>query len=288
MDINTIYEGDALRVLCTLPSSSVHCVVTSPPYWRLRDYNNPEQLGQEVDPFEYVRNLVRVFREVRRVLAPTGTCWLNLGDCYAGKAYGTIKANDLVGAPWMAAFALRDDGWYLRTDVVWAKSNVMPEPVKNRMVRNHEFLFLLTKRSKGYQYDVKAAQEPLAPGSAGRYKYAFGGKKNEELRDTVKPTAIVGHREVPAGRNRRTVWTTTVGRTKDAHFAVMSEAVVEPCILLGSKTGDVVLDPFMGSGTTARVARRLGRSYVGIEMNPDYVAMANASLGVNERAEIAV
>ena len=307
-----ILEGDALTLLREMPAGSVRCCVTSPPYWGLRDYGHAGQIGLERTPEEYVARLVEVFREVRRVLADDGTLWLNLGDSYAsngpgswgssdkstlttasrkgawapGKTVGTtpvrdcsgLKPKDLCGIPWRVAFALQADGWYLRSDIIWAKPNPMPESVTDRPTKAHEYLFLLSK-SQRYYYDAAAIAEPLAEASAERYGYAFGGAKTEALieanRDGVgQRTRVLGERETPTGRNRRTVWTVPTQPFAEAHFAVMPEALVEPCILAGSSVGDTVLDPFAGSGTVGVVALRHGRRFMGCELNRTYAVMA--------------
>lgn len=323
-----IYPGDVREVLSCLPDESVQCCVTSPPYFGLRDYGMDEQLGLETNPHEYVASMVAVFAALRRVLRDDGTLWLNLGDSYARNG-GTpgggnrellhmnntqrrmtsvprgcdLKAKDLVGIPWHVAFALRADGWYLRSDIIWSKPNPMPESITDRPTKAHEYMFLFAKSSK-YYYDHEAVKEPYAPGSLERYLYPFGGSKNEELADTPRgKTRMVGMREYKGqatkdydgagaqnpsdtkrrimesmaaggGRNRRTVWTIPTQPYRGAHFATFPEKLVEPCILAGSKPGDLVLDPFAGSGTTGAVACRLGREFVGIELNPDYIALA--------------
>lgn len=304
-----ICEGDALAVLRTLESDSVDCAVTSPPYWGLRDYGHDGQLGLEPTPEAYTQNMVGVFREVRRVLKPTGTLWLNLGDSYAQGGSGgqsassTLKGNghgggkklspylqeqngkqvsrrapeglkpkDLVGIPWRVAFALQADGWYLRQDIIWHKPNPMPESVTDRCTKAHEYLFLMAK-SERYFYDHEAVKEeavstaPSGNGFAGRQGGAAhmpmgGGEGSDE-------------RWQPGGkRNRRDVWTIPTKPFKGAHFAVMPEVLVEPCILAGCPVGGLVLDPFTGSGTVGAVAVRLGRRFIGCELNPEYAAMA--------------
>ena len=258
--------GDVREQLRRLPNASVHCVVTSPPYFGLRDYGMDGQIGLEPTQDTYVATMIAVFREVRRVLRDDGTLWLNLGDSYAsggrtyrapdgkdskgGRVTGTfrptdpegIKPKDLIGIPWRVAFALQADGWYLRQDIIWAKPNPMPESVTDRCTKAHEYLFLLSK-SERYHFDGEAVKEK-----------AVGGE-NER-------------------RNKRSVWTVTTKPYKGAHFATFPPELIEPCILAGSKPGDVVLDPFGGAGTTSLVARRNGRRSVYIELNPEYVDMA--------------
>jgi DNA modification methylase len=277
----TMYVGDSLETLKTFRDESVQCCVTSPPYWNLRDYGVDGQLGAEPTPKEYVDNLVRVFDEVKRVLKVDGTFWLNLGDCFCKRNVGNTKQRDLVGIPWLVAFALRDAGWYLRSDIVWNKLNVMPESVRDRPTRSHEFVFLLAK-SSSYFYDYAAIKEPVAPKTAERYKYAFGGTKNEELKAGVKPTSVVGTRDVPDTRNKRDVWTTTNVGYKGAHFATFPTHLIEPCILAGSREGDTVLDPFGGAGTTALVCKNLNRKSIYIDLNKDYADMAIKRLGYAE------
>jgi DNA modification methylase len=268
----TIIVGDVRTALSSIPDGSVQTCITSPPYWGLRDYGNDGQLGLESTPDEYVASMVAVFAEVWRVLADDGTLWLNLGDSYSGSGKGPagnigakhdernmehvhsaiipegLKAKDLVGIPWRVAFALQADGWYLRQDIIWQKPNPMPESVKDRCTKAHEYVFLLTKSAR-YYFDNKAIKEPSAKS---------------------------GNTYVDSGtRNRRSVWTINTKPFKGAHFAVMPEALVEPCVLAGSKVGDLVLDPFAGSGTVGVVALRNGRDFVGVELNPDYAQLAN-------------
>jgi DNA modification methylase len=288
-----ILEGDCMDRMKELDAGSIQTVVTSPPYWGLRDYNAPGQLGLESTPEEYVSKMVEVFREVRRVLRDDGTVWLNMGDSYAAngavaEAPDTknpkagalrvdsrrtgLKPKDLVGIPWRLAFALQADGWYLRSDIIWAKPNPMPESVTDRPTKAHEYVFLLTKSAR-YFYDADAVREPalragdIPGGDNGRGVDAFG----------VKPHAPFNG-EVPAGRNLRSVWNIPTEPFPEAHFATFPKALVEPCIKAGSKPGDMVLDPFAGSGTTGVVALRLGRSFIGIELAPAYAEMARKSL----------
>lgn len=271
--------------------------VTSPPYFGLRDYGHEGQLGLEATPDEYIAAMVDVFRGVRDVLADDGTLWLNIGDSYAndGKWGGSsggkhakalhgstgvgrtrqntgLKPKDLIGIPWLLAFALRADGWYLRQDIIWHKPNPMPESVTDRCTKAHEYMFLLSK-SERYYFDADAIKEPVATSTVARLSQAslatqvgsdrVPGKTNGNMK-------AVGSTEK---RNRRSVWSINTKPYKGAHFAVFPEALIEPCILAGSAPGDIVLDPFMGSGTTAAVALRLGRQYIGCELNPDYEAL---------------
>jgi site-specific DNA-methyltransferase (adenine-specific) len=262
-DAPELLTGDALEVLATLPAAHAQTVVTSPPYWSLRDYGIDGQIGLEASVDEYLKALVLVFDQVHRVLRDDGTLWLNIGDAYTSggrtwrapdrknpaRAMGTrpptpdgLKAKDLIGIPWRLALALQAAGWYLRSDIVWNKPNCQPESVGDRPTRSHEYVFLLSK-SERYFYDVDAVRGPN-------------------------------------GRRSRTVWDVNTQSYPDAsgHFATFPPALVAPCIESGSRPGDLVLDPFLGSGTTALVAQRLGRRFVGIELNPDYIAMARRRL----------
>ncbi|HAM54320.1 MAG TPA: site-specific DNA-methyltransferase, partial [Candidatus Rokubacteria bacterium] len=266
-------------------------------YWGLRDYGVDGQLGLESTPEEYVARMVAVFREVWRVLRDDGTLWLNLGDSYAGggcgarnperwpkqsrndhvpthaKTAGAPKPKDMCGIPWRAAFALQADGWYLRSDIIWSKPNPMPESVADRPTKAHEYVFLMSKRER-YHYDAEAIREADDGQDHGRT--VLGGPSLEPsggLRPAHNfPDPHLGSH--PAGRNRRTVWTIATQPYPDAHFATYPEKLVEPCVLAGCPVGGTVLDPFAGSGTTGAVACRLGRNFVGIELNPEYAAMA--------------
>jgi DNA modification methylase len=296
-----ILIGDVREKLAEIGSASVQTCITSPPYWGLRDYGNDNQIGLEKSPEEYVAQMVKVFREVKRVLRDDGTLWLNLGDSYfphngsrgnkesfggdslrgrendyqpAPKLSGgelLLKQKDLVGIPWMLAFALRADGWYLRQDIIWAKPNPMPESVKDRCTKSHEYLFLLTKSAR-YYFSNDAIKEPSM--NLGITKIRFGGGKYGDSNDPKHATKS-GNKYVDSGlRNKRDVWTINTKPFKGAHFAVMPEALVEPCILAGSKVGDIVLDPFAGSGTVGVVALRHNRDFVGVEINPEYAELA--------------
>ena len=270
--ITSLYHGDARDVLAQIPAESVHCIVTSPPYWGLRDYGIDGQLGLEPSPEEYCANMVKVFREVWRVLKPTGTVWLNLGDSYSGgggahkpehanpglsksaerngvptserDVISGLKPKDLVGIPWRVAFALQADGWYLRSDIIWSKPNPMPESVTDRPTKAHEYVFLLTK-SPRYYYDADAIREPIY---------------SEQ------------------GRNKRSVWEIATQPYPEAHFATFPEKLVEPCILAGCPQDGVVLDPFVGSGTTLAVAQRLGRRSIGTDLSLAYLDLAVSRL----------
>jgi DNA modification methylase len=285
-----ILQGDALTLLRDMPADSIRCCVTSPPYWGLRDYGHAGQLGLERTPEEYVARMVEVFREVRRVLADDGTLWLNLGDSYAAQGgsreYGSsdgangrgpavaglrspapgLKPKDLVGIPWRMAFALQADGWWLRSDIIWSKPNPMPESVTDRPTKAHEYLFLLAKSAR-YYYDAAAIAEPV---ECDRMR---GPSLHPDAAST-NGNGGLSRRPIGGTRNRRSVWTITPKPFKGAHFAVMPEALVEPCVLAGSAPGDVVLDPFAGSGTVGVVSLRHGRRFIGLELNQEYVKLA--------------
>ena len=295
--MDNLLIGDVREKLKELDDRSVQCCVTSPPYWGLRDYGESDQLGLEETPEEYVDNMVKVFREVKRVLKDDGTCWLNIGDSYSGNmsrasnngraGYGNpreevvsripigLKPKDLVGIPWRVAFALQQDGWYLRQDIIWHKPNPMPESVQDRCTKSHEYIFLLTKSAR-YYYDQDAIREPVSAVSLKRAEYGWDcdrpSTKNASLGGEGIHTEKMGSRFVnPDGRNKRSVWTITTKPFNDAHFAVCPIEIPTYCIKAGSKEGDVVLDPFMGSGTTAFAAQEHGRKWVGVELNPEYV-----------------
>lgn len=363
-----IKQGDALERLRELPDESVHCVVTSPPYYGLRDYGTArweggdpncqhkgkhehsggygspkqatnkganyvasgdcmcgairidDQIGLEQSPDEYVARLVEVFCEVRRVLRSDGTLWLNLGDCYGGAAsnspqsglkeladiysprknprqshayqdrndiyvkrgrVATCKPKDLVGIPWRVAFALQADGWYLRSDIIWAKPNPMPESVTDRPTKAHEYVFLLSKSAR-YYYDGNAIREPYNLASISRYDSPMMGTAPTARQpggDVDRREREKGLRDPnPLGRNARTVWNITTHPFTEAHFATFPERLVQRCVDAGCPIGGVVLDPFSGSGTTGVVAVRSGRRYIGIELNPEYVAMSERRL----------
>lgn len=287
-EVTNIFErficGDAAEQLRALNSESIYTCITSPPYFNLRDYGASGQLGRKDTPEEYIEKLAEVFREVRRVLHPKGTLWLNIGDSYISggrktrdfnKKLPAMKPKDMIGIPWMLAFALRADGWYLRQDIIWRKPNAMPESVRDRCTKSHEYIFLLSK-SERYYFDGSAIQEKALESSRARYKSAFNCGKKEIVgrgRGTVAPNSP-GMREFTGYRNKRSVWDINTAGYRGAHFAVFPEKLVEPCILAGCPAGSIVLDPFMGSGTTGVVAKRLGRGFIGIDINPDYCAMA--------------
>jgi DNA modification methylase len=315
-----IYNGDCLEVLKTLPDCSVDSVVTSPPYYGIRDYGFEGQIGLEPTIDEYVAKLVLVFAEVKRVLKTDGTLWLNLGDSYAisggktqpqrdtsggfsgainekqgqqgySKASGghvrpkttseVVKPKDLIGIPWRVAFALQADGWYLRQDIIWSKPNPMPESVRDRCTKSHEYIFMLTKSAK-YYFDHKAIQEPLAASSAARYAHGFKDKRT----GTTKGMRVAGEAqprgesvptrnlELPTKRNKRSVWSITTKPFKGAHFAVFPIELPTLCLSAGCKPNGTVLDPFMGSGSTGVAAKNLGMSFIGIEQNEEYFEIA--------------
>jgi DNA modification methylase len=290
-----ILIGDVRTRLADIPDNSIQTCITSPPYWGLRDYGHDGQIGLEQTPDEYVTEMVAVFREVRRVLKDDGVLWLNLGDSYAGSGKGPagnlgathnerhlehkhsaivpdgLKPKDLVGIPWRVAFALQADGWWLRQDIIWHKPNPMPESVTDRCTKAHEYLFLLTKSAK-YYFNHEAIKEPSA--QLGKTNIRFGGNKYGDSDDPKHATKSGNEYTDNGTRNRRSVWTIPTKPFRGAHFAVMPEALVEPCIHATSRPDDTVLDPFTGSGTVAVVALRHGRNYIGTELNPDYVNIA--------------
>jgi DNA modification methylase len=343
----TILHGDVREVLPTLPDESVHCVVTSPPYWGLRDYGVEGQLGLERTPEEYVSNMVGVFREVRRILRDDGTLWLNMGDSYAtgagkvgdcpgggeqgerwkgnrgqhtaensGKhgpsleAMGPriqpnrmpipgLKPKDLCGIPWMLAFALRADGWYLRQDIIWSKPNPMPESVTDRCTKAHEYLFLLSKRER-YYFDQDAILEACSPATHARLSQdvqaqigsaRVPGKTNGNMKAVGRKLAEPGSGTknnssfdaamaiMPEKRNKRSVWEVTTQPFPEAHFATFPEDLIKPCILAGCPAGGTVLDPFFGSGTTGLVASKLHCKCIGVELNAEYIKIAEKRLG---------
>ena len=335
-----ILEGHCLDVLRTLPDQSVHCCVTSPPYFGLRDYGVAGQIGLEPTLPEFVDTLVSVFREVRRVLRDDGTCWVNLGDSYAGSwgaqsrhGAGTgrrsplsqtqiaampqqvtnvgslskvpgLKPKDLMGMPWRVAFALQEDGWYLRQDIIWHKPNPMPESVTDRCTKAHEYIFLLSKSAR-YWFDSDAIKEPAVAADmgamdGGAQRMPDGSKANDgrnfrvsakgnaktfrggryiggQSFDNSGPTERDSHGNAPneaLTRNRRSVWTVATEPFKEAHFATFPPSLIVPCIAAGCPPGGTVLDPFGGAGTTGLVADRLQRNAVLIELNPTYAEMA--------------
>lgn len=297
-----ILLGDVFSVLPTLESESVDCVVTSPPYWGLRDYGVPGQLGLEPTPEQYVGHMRMVFEQVRRVLRKNGTLWLNLGDSYArnggtqgggnremlhmeGKQRrmlkvpaGTgLKEKDLVGIPWRVAFALQSDGWYLRQDIIWHKPNPMPESVRDRCTKAHEYVFLLSKSPK-YFFDYEKIKEPSNPNT----KPSGNKGRQHKGRIGVEGWSLNPLKSVPPFRNRRSVWTITPAPFRGAHFATFPPKLIEPCILAGCPEGGVVLDPFFGAGTVGLVAKKLGRRWIGIELNPEYAKIAEKRIAIGK------
>jgi DNA modification methylase len=335
----SLLYGDCLAMLKCLPEKSVQCCVTSPPYFGLRDYSVDGQLGLEPTPDEYVQKLVRVFREVKRVLRDDGTLFLNLGDSYSGsgkgvwdvpeerktkvketyrpstnpvKTYTGLKPKDLIGIPWRVAFALQADGWYLRQDIIWHKPNPMPESVKDRCTKAHEYIFLLSKSAK-YYFDSEAIQEPLASSSVARLSQdveqqmgsdRVPGKTNGRMKavytkpytgSSTKDYATSGAQDASetkkrivdkilsgeiSGRNKRSVWTVTTKPFKGAHFATFPLDLIEPCILAGCPKDGLVIDPFNGAGTVGVAAMKHSRKYLGIELNPDYCKITLDRWGV--------
>lgn len=317
-----IYQGDSSEIIREWPDAFVNCCVTSPPYWGLRDYGMPGQLGLEKTPDEYISKLVLVFRDIRRVLRNDATLWLNIGDSYASSGRGSagpsdkqssnrgtrsnifgsipkgMKAKDLVGIPWMLAFALRSDGWYLRQDIIWAKPNPMPESVTDRCTKSHEYLFMLSKSAR-YFYDQEAIKESgsivskmpdgwdTGPGAHGAYhrngrekgktdKQRGHGRRHGGFND--RWDLMSKEEQCSAMRNKRDVWTISTQCFSEAHFATFPEKLIEPCIMAGVPEQGIVLDPFMGSGTTALVATRLGRKFIGTELNPEYINIAETRI----------
>ncbi len=333
METNRIIQHNVLNTPWPLEDNSIDCCVTSPPYWGLRDYNNRDQIGLEKTPEEFVKKMVAVFTEVHRVLKPAGTLWLNLGDSYAhnGAAYHShkstligrrqgeemgqakrfikqgagLKRKDLLGIPWMVAFALRAAGWYLRQDIIWAKPNPMPESVKDRCTKAHEYIFMLTK-SPDYYYDAAAIREAAAPSSITRWNQdieqqkgsdRIPGKTNGAMKAVGGPKKDKqgGHsrrhdgfndcwdnlskvEQQALGANKRSVWTVSTKPFAGAHFATFPEDLITPCILAGCPKDGIVLDPFMGAGTTALVSLSHGRKFIGLELNPEYISIANKRL----------
>ena len=303
--------GDVRQRLAEIDAGIVQTCVTSPPYWGLRDYGHNGQIGLEQTPDQYVAGLVEVFREVRRVLADDGTLWLNLGDSYASDTKGSggpdssstlvgtkaerngqrmapvrlrhgLKPKDLVGIPWRVAFALQADGWWLRQDIIWAKPNPMPESVTDRCTKAHEYVFLLTKSDR-YFYDADPIRQPLSAATISRDRAPRGRSQNgggsaKSLAGYAYTPELGNMTSSAKGANRRSVWTIPTKPYAGAHFAVMPEALAEPCILAGSRPGDLVLDPFAGSGTVGVVALRHDRDFIGTELNPEYAALAEARI----------
>lgn len=323
----SLFQGDALSVLRQMPSVSVQCCVTSPPYWGLRDYGIHGQIGLESSPGEYVDRIAAVMVEVLRVLKDDGTVWLNIGDSYSSgnrkyrdkdsmlpargmsiRPVSGLAPKNLVGIPWRVAFALQELGFYLRQDIIWHKPNPMPESVRDRCTKAHEYLFLLSKSDK-YFFDQDAILEPAAETSIDRMRQDIDGQQGSnrvpgKTNGPMKAVSRSGNktrkssaaRGCPDGRgsdvcgsvpwegymrNRRSVWTVTTQPFREAHFATFPPELIKPCILAGTRPTDVVLDPFLGSGTTAMVARNLGRRWLGIELNPEYCRLALQRIDVN-------
>ena len=332
---NTVIFGDAIRGLQLLPDESIDTCITSPPYFNLRDYGKDGQIGLEATAEEYIEKLVAVFREVRRTLKPDGTLWVNIADSYCGSAKGRLKngtavkstfgkinsgshgtwegnlkkteANgckpkDMIGIPWMLAFALRADGWYLRQDIIWHKPNPMPESVKDRCTKSHEYIFLLSK-SPRYYFDGEAIAEPCSESSMARYSQnideqkgservpgkrngnmkavlpRYGGKKKTETPEIFCRTKSGRAYDFRPFRNKRDVWTVSTKPFKGTHFATFPDTLITPCILAGSREGGTVLDPFCGSGTTLMVANIHGRNGIGIELNEGYEQLIKGRIG---------
>lgn len=288
-------QGDCREILKTLDTQSVHCCVTSPPYWNMRDYGVKGQIGLEKSIEEYISVVTDVFREVRRVLRDDGTLWLNMGDGYSGgcresNAYkrghnpkrifpSGLKPKNLMGLPWKVAFALQDDGWFLRCDIIWHKTNAMPESVLDRPMKAHEYLFLLSK-SPQYYYDIDSTREPLKKKTRTTYgtkrKRNGGGelvKSDNWGRDVQvrKPKINAAGRIL--GANKRTIWSVATRPYDGVHFATYPPGLIQPCILAGCPPGGIVLDPFGGSGTTGMVATQLRRNSILIELNPEYITL---------------
>lgn len=311
-----IIREDALEGLMTLPDKCCDTCITSPPYYGLRDYDAPGQIGLEPNPKEYIEKLVNVFREVRRVLKDDGTLWIVIGDSYATSSGNQPPANtrnscghtakkrpdgyklkDLMGIPWMLALALREDGWYLRQDIIWHKPNCMPESVRDRCTKSHEYIFLLSKKPK-YYFDAEAISEPITGSSTKRYlqkiedqkgSSRLPGKTNAPMKaalprfggdkygsdDSEENRAKSGNPYIPSmKKNKRDVWSIATEGFKGPHFAVFPRKLVKNCILAGSRPGGTVLDPFMGSGTTGVVATETGRDFIGIDINPEYCKLS--------------
>ena len=304
---NRCHFGDCLETLKRMPDGIVNTCVTSPPYFGLRDYGHAGQIGLEQTPEEFIGKLVEVFREVRRVLRDDGTLWVNMGDSYnahPGQRKTTdsiglkqasnegsntapsrhvdgIKPKDLIGIPWMLAFALRADGWYLRQDIIWAKPNPMPESVTDRCTKSHEYIFLLSK-SATYYYDNAEIAEPLIrPDEANRKTPAKFGGADKHVEAGKQSRLHSGNEYVgtkDGTRNKRSVWTVSTKPYSGAHFATFPPDLIEPCILAGAPAGGVVLDPFFGSGTTGQVSQNLGRQWIGCELNESYKPLQDERL----------
>ena len=306
--VNTVFLGDCRDVLKDYPDKCVDTCITSPPYWGLRDYKVDNQIGLEDEVDEYIGQLVDVFAEVNRILKDDGTLWLNLGDSYAGSTgrsggisdinniarqlstgshqnlrpanVAGLKNKDLIGVPWRAAFALQAAGWWLRQDIIWHKPNPMPESIQDRCTKAHEYVFLLTKSAK-YYYDNDAIREPSKESTLKRLNQNIG-----EQSGSYTPSKGNGNMkavgDLDKGRNKRSVWTINTQPYKEAHFATFPKKLPELCIKAGSKEGDIILDPFFGSGTTGYMAQKLGRRWIGIELNEEYIKIAKKRLAQQE------
>lgn len=323
MKRNVIHHGNCLQVLKTLPDNSIDCCVTSPPYYGLRNYGVAGQIGLEETPELFVTELVKLFEDVKRVLKPTGTLWLNLGDSYAGSGKGAathpgtnekwkqgtnkgthnaahsfksdlVKPKDLIGIPWMVAFALRGAGWYLRQDIIWNKPNPMPESVTDRCTKAHEYIFLLSKSPK-YYFDpdsIKTESKDAIADLKRINKQTWSNKNTpDKLRNGLRPRSKFGNRNgalnhLQAGNeyfalekaNKRSVWTVNTKPYSEAHFATFPQELIIDCIKAGCPEKGIVLDPFMGAGTTAVVAKKLGRDFIGIELNEKYIELSQKRL----------
>ncbi len=299
MNINHIHNSECSSGLKELPGNSIHCCVTSPPYYGLRDYGADAQIGLESTPEEYIQKLARVFREVFRVLTEDGTLWVNISDSYAGSMKGAAgypdnamnykqgtnrgtlgkatlvrqctgcKPKDMIGIPWMLAFSLRADGWYWRDTIIWNKPSCMPESVRDRTTKSHEYILLFSK-SKKYYFDCDAIAEVAVT-----YDTIIRERNTTKLNNTPGRTKMKGLiRNDYKTRNKRSVWSVPTQPLREAHFATFPEKLIVDCIKAGCPEDGIVLDPFMGSGTTAIVARKLNRNYVGYELNPSYISIA--------------
>ena len=303
MNTYTLLQGHCLDVLKTLPEESVQTCITSPPYFGLRDYGCGGQIGLESTPEQFVQSLVDVFAEVHRVLKKDGTLWLNLGDSYVSKPTGSLgnhtgakhgftenhkhqaagsvrpdktgfglAEKNLIGIPWRVAFALQSYGWYLRQDIIWHKPNPMPESVTDRCTKAHEYIFLMTKSPK-YYYDHESIKDPV--------KQDWGTRDRTNGKYHNEGTGLQPHSGLEKSyetANKRSVWTVTTKPYKGAHFATYPTDLIRPCVLAGSRVGDVVLDPFNGSGTTGFVSVEERRKYIGIDINPEYLALADTRI----------
>lgn len=303
--MNKIEFGDCRKTMRRWKDQGIKAqtCVTSPPYYGLRDYGHDGQIGLEETPEEYIKAMVEVFRCVWDVLEGDGTLWLNIGDSYFGSGKGPAgnfgitndernmthtkssalvpqgcKPKDLIGIPWMLAFALRADGWYLRQDIIWHKPNPMPESVTDRCTKSHEYIFLMSKSQK-YYYDIEPIREPIKPSTDGRASVRRSGDSKTRSKKhwgvPHNPENVIVQYDEIKGANKRSVWSVATKPYAGAHFAVFPSDLIEPCILAGAPVGGIVLDPFMGSGTTAQVAQNLGRQYLGCELNPDYCQLQN-------------